>query len=352
MTAAPQERAVARFEAPADPSDLSREAYRRGWTDGLPVIAPTPGCVDTMIAASGRDALDALAVLAPRRGIATVEAVAVNAVMAGCEPRHMPVLCAAVEATGTEAFNLAAVNATTHPVALLILVSEPAARAADIHAGSGAFGPGFAANICIGRALRLVQFNIAGARPGDGDMATLGSPAKLAYCFAERTDVSPFGAYHDTLGLEAGAHAVTVFPAECPINIQDHSSSNAEDLMRTIAGSMGYAGNNNIVAPHKGRPVLVLGIEHARVIADSGWSRRDVQQFVVDHARFDASRLGPEFIDAIRPLRKPLPNRLPIALDPEQVQVLVAGGPGKHSMFIPTFAGTREATISWQGGRP
>jgi hypothetical protein len=343
VTARPAEFA----ELPDDPLAFTIEAFRRGWTDGLPVIPPTPERVDAMLAGASRDRMEVVGVMAPRSGVASVEVVAVNAVMAGCEPRHFEVLLAAVEAVCHKDFNVAAINATTHPVAMLILVSDPAARAAGVHAGSGVFGPGFRANMCIGRALRLVQFSVAGARPGAGDMATMGSPAKIAFCAAERADATPWPAYHTTKGLDADDFAVTVFPAEAPGNIQDHASTTAEGIMATIAGAMGHAGHNNIVGPHKGHPVLAVGVEHAQTIAASGWSREDVQAYIAQHACYPRDRLGAEFLASIKPLRKELAERLPIAHRPEQVQVFVTGGPGKHSMFMPTFAGSYEATVSW-----
>jgi len=140
---------------------------------------------------------------------------------------------------------------------------------------------------------------------------------------------------------------VTVFPAEAPSNIQDHASTTAEALMATIAGAMGHCGHNNIVAPHKGHPILAVGVEHAQTIAASGWSRADVQAYVVEHAKFPRDRLGAEFLASLKPLRKELPELLPIAQTPEQVQVFVTGGPGKHSMFMPTFGGTLECTVAW-----
>ena len=335
-------------ELPDDPLAFSLEAYRRGWTDGLPVIPPTQDRVAAMIAASGRDRGEAVGVLAPRSGVASVEVIAVSAVLAGCEPQHFQVLLAAVEAICKPQFNLAAINATTHPVSMLVLVSDAVARAAGVHTGSGVFGPGFRANMCIGRALRLVQFSVGGARPGAGDMATMGSPAKIAFCAAEREDASPFEPYHESLGLEPGVFAVTVFPAEAPCNIQDHSSTNAENMMKTIVGAMGHCGHNNIVHPHKGRPILALGVEHALTIASDGWTRADVQNYVSENAWYPRDRLGPEILRDLTPLKKKeLPEQMRIAHRPEQVQVFVTGGPGKHSMFMPTFAAVAEATVTW-----
>jgi hypothetical protein len=335
------------FVMPDDPLAFAIEAHSRRWTDGLPVIPPTPERVEAMIAAVGRDRHEPIAVLAPRSGVASVEAVAVNAVLAGCEPRHFPIVLAAVEAVARPEFNLAAINATTHPVPVRPLVSPPATKAAAVHSGSGVFGPGFRANACIGRALRFVQFSIAGAWPGDGDLATMGSPAKIAFCIAERTDASPWPGYHESIGLSQHAHAVTVFPAESPVNIQDHASTTADGLLSTIACSMSLPGSNNVLAPHRGHPILALGVEHADTIASSGWDRQDVQRFLAEHATFPSRLLGDAFLSSIKPLNKPLPDLLPIVLEPDQIQIVVTGGIGKHSMFLPTFGLAVEATVEW-----
>jgi hypothetical protein len=336
---------VAAFDLPSDPLELTIECHRRGWTDGLPVIPPTRDRVDAMVAASGRDPMEVVGVLPPRQGVATVEAVAVSAVLAGCEPKHFEAVLAAVAATADPQFNLAAVNATTHPVAQFILLSGPAARAANVHAGSGCFGPGFRGNMSIGRALRLVQMSVAGAWPGTGDRATMGSPAKIAFCAAEREDATPWAPYHTTLGKSADAYCVTVFPCEGPANIQDHNSESGEGILKTIAGAMGHAGHNHIVG-HRADPVLAMSPEHAATVAGDGYSRADVQRYIFENARFPANRLSAEFLKGMKPLHRELEELLPIARTADQIQIFVAGGPGKHCMFLPAFSG-KQVCVEW-----
>ncbi len=339
------------FDLPADPLEFSLECHRRGWSDGLPVIPPTPERVAAMIARSGRDPLDVVAVLPPRQGVATVELVAVSAVMAGCQPRQFEAVVAAVTATADPAFNLAAVNATTHPVALLVLLSGAAALAAGVHAGSGCFGPGFPANLAIGRALRLVQMTVGGAWPGTGDRATMGSPAKIAFCTSEREDATPWPPYHTTLGQDPDAFCVTVFPCEGPANIQDHNSDSAEGIMKTIAGAMGHAGSNSIVGPNRTNPVLAMGPEHAATVAGDGWSRQDVQRYIFENARYPKARLSDEFVRGMKPLYKELEELLPIVKAPEQLQIFVTGGPGKHCMFMHPFGG-KQVCVNWTPHQP
>ena len=346
-------RRAATVEAPADVAALSREFAARGWSDGLPIVPPTEARVAAMLAgAPDRDPLEVAGILPPRRGEATVHAIAVNAVMAGCAPEHLPVLLAAVRAVAHPEFNLSGVNATTHPVSLFLLVSGPAAERLGVHGGAGCFGPGFPANATLGRALRLIQLTIAGAWPGRGDRATQGTPAKLAFCAAENATQSPWPPFHTTRGLAPQESAVTVFGCEGPHNIQDHGSNTALGTMRTIAGAMGQAGSNNILA--RGSPVLAFGPEHAATVAAEGWSREDVQRYLFEHARYPLAELSDEFFGAVQDHVSqgvPVPPfardaLAPIADGPESIHVIVAGGPGKHSCWLPTFGGmTRPVTV-------
>ena len=344
-------RPAAELQVPADAWDFHQEAIRRGWSDGLPLIPPASERVQSLLDAVDRDPLEIIAVLAPRQGEATVQAVAVNAAMAGCRPQHFPVVLAAVEAISQPPFNLDGINATTHPCAVFILVNGPVARAAGVHGGAGCFGPTFPANAAIGRAVRLVQLNVAGATPGRGDRATQGSPAKFAFCAAEREDASPWPPFQTTRGLAPEQSAVTTWAAEGPHNIQEHGSNTAKDILKTIAGAMGQAGSNNILG--KGEPVLAFGPEHAATVAEGGYSREDVQNYLWENARYPAAKLSPEFLREVnvRMAGGNLPPHapdelLPISDKPEEIHVIVAGGPGKHSSWMPTFGGlTRPVTV-------
>ncbi|MCH9018349.1 MAG: hypothetical protein IIB89_11395, partial [Chloroflexi bacterium] len=175
---------------------VQRMYLERGWTDGLPVVPPTPERVETMLAAAGLPPGDVLAELPPTWGAATVEKLAVNAVMAGCLPEYLPVLIAAVEAISDPVFNLYAIQATTHPCAPLMIINGPIRSALGLNSSSGAYGPGWRANATIGRALRLVLLNVGGAHPGVGDMSTQGAPSKFSYCVAENEEENPWQPLH------------------------------------------------------------------------------------------------------------------------------------------------------------
>ena len=181
----------AAIEVPDDFEQAIEACRERGWTDGLPIIPPTPERVQRMLAYCDRDWNTPIAKLPPRWGEATPMRLAANAVMAGCRPEYFPIIVLALEAMSEEPFNLYGIQATTHPCAPLVIVNGPIARELDINSSHNAFGPGVQSNATIGRAIRFALINIGGAIPRIGDMATAGSPAKYTYCVAENEAESP-----------------------------------------------------------------------------------------------------------------------------------------------------------------
>src|SRR5262245_18333129 len=283
------DRAEARLRLPED--EVYPEFVRRRWCDGLPFVAPTRERVDGMLAGARADGGESLGLMPPLWRECTIEKLAVNAVMAGADPAYFPVIVAAIEAILDPAFNLYGVQATTHPVAPLVIVSGPIARAIGMHAGSGLFGPGFRANATIGRAVRLVLLNVGGAWPGEHDMATQGSPAKFSYAIAEREDATPWEPVHAGLGFAAGESVVTVYGGEPPHNVNDHVSTTAAGILNNVSDVAATLGSNVGWYMSQSQLLVVLGPEHAATIAADGFSRRDVQRFVFEHARIPLGRL-------------------------------------------------------------
>jgi hypothetical protein len=321
-----------------DADAVLTEFAKRQWSDGLPVVPPTEARVAAML--GGREGSRVLGVMPPLWRQATLEKLAVNAVMAGCEPDYFPVIVAAVEAMLDPAFNLYGVQATTHPVAPLLVLNGPHARRIGVHAGSGCFGPGFRANATIGRAIRLVMLNVGGAWPGRYDMATQGSPAKFAYCIAENEASSPWGPL-------AEGDVVTVFGGESPHNVNDHVSTTATGILTTLSDTAVSLGSNVGWYFSQSQLLVVLGPEHAKTIAGDGFARADVQRFVYEHARLPLGtlRLGgmwgmhdwPRWMAAATDPAVMLPQ----VPSPEDVLVVVAGGSGKHSSVVPNCCFSR-----------
>jgi len=335
---------------PDDLDELQELAMARGWSDGLPVLPPTAKRVERLIAGTGlaRDTI-VVASLAPAMRPASVEAIAINAAMAGAAPEHMPVVLAALRAVADPAFNLNAIQTTTHPCTPLLIVNGPIARQLGISGGANALGNGHRANAVIGRAVRLVLQNVGGATAGETDRATLGHSGKFTYCLAENEAESPWEPLHVERGLRAGESAVTVLGAAAPTNVNDHGSASAPALLKALAGSLAQPASNNIY--YGGEALVIVGPEHARTIADSGWSKTDLKRALWEHGRvrmdaFSAENVArykhiiPGRFDATEPGATVTPT-----VRAEDIMVIVAGGPGKHSSIVPTFGATRSVTV-------
>ena len=325
--------------------DVYGEFVKREWCDGLPIIAPTAERVRAMLGAV--DGARSLGLMAPLWRDCTVEKLAVNAVMAGCEPAVFPVIVAAAEAMLDPEFNLFGVQATTHPVAPLVIVSGPMARTAGLHTGSGLFGPGFRANATIGRAIRLVLMNVGGGWPGRHDMATQGSPAKFSYAVAERVDASPWDPLHVSLGFGRDQSVVTVYGGEPPHNVNDHVSTTAAGILNNVSDVAATLGSNVGWYFSQSQLLVVLGPEHAATIAADGFTKADVQRFVFDHARLPLGRLKLGGMWSMRDwpvwMQKATDDSvmLPQVPSVDDIFVMVAGGSGKHSAVIPNCTFSR-----------
>jgi len=336
--------------APADIDLFQDFALTEGWSDGMPVLPPTAERVERILGALAARRAEVIATLAPRRGVATLETIAANLALAGALPEHLPVVVAAIRALADPRFNLNAIQTTTHPCTPLLIVNGPIVRYLAINAGANALGQGHRANAVIGRAVRLTLQNIGGARPGREDRATLGHPGKYSYCLAENEAESPWAPLHVERGFGATESCVTVCGSEAPHNVNDHGSTSAEALLFAIAGTAATTGSNDVYLG--GEPLVVLGPEHARTFADSGWSKADVKRAIWERARVRLDRFSPEnrqrfgVIDPERFRGRLLAEDVALCASPDDLMVIVAGGPGKHSAIIPTFGATRSVTVT------
>ncbi len=332
-----------------DEDAILEQLHEWGWTDGLPVVVPTAARVERFCDHAVHAPDEVLGALAPRGAPLTTRILAANAVLAGCVPECMPVLEAAIAGMIEPPFNLFGMQTTTHPCACLAIVHGPVAERLRMNSGAGAFGPGNRANGSIGRALRLVMMNVGGALPGSTDRATQGTPAKWTWCFAENDAASPWEPYHVAVcGMDPAESAVTVAAVEGPHNINDHGSETAEQLLFTIAETMTTPGANTIY--RGGDHFVVLGPEHAALLANSGFRRADVQAYLYEHARVPVARIGAKKLEeasgwgSYAAELSSWNGRIPIARAPGEIRILVAGGPGKHSSWIPTFGPTYSQT--------
>ena len=333
-------------DGPDDLDAFQLWAMEHEWSDGLPVLPPTEARVAKILGRRNGDEL--IVTLMPLDGRATVHAIAVNAALAGASAEHLPVIIAAIRAVAAPPFNLNAIQCTTHPCTPLVIVNGPIAARLGVAGGPNALGNGHRANAVIGRALRLTLQNVGGARPGREDRATLGHPGKFTYCLAENEAQSPWEPLHVERGFAREDSTVTVCGSEPPHNVNDHGSTTAETLMAALAGTAATTGSNNIYLA--GDPLVILGPEHAQTIAASGWSKQDFKRRFWEAARVPLRKFS---ADNIARFTLTHPERfenagpdtlLPFASRPEDVMVIVAGGPGKHSAIVPTFGATRSVT--------
>jgi hypothetical protein len=310
-------------------------------TDGLPVVIPTPERVARQVLASGYDGDLVIGRVPPRGGIATVELVAANAVMAGCMPDHFPVVLAAVQAALDPEMDLAEVQSTTNPVSPFIIVNGPARWQCGVASGHGALGPGHRANATIGRALRLVLMNVGGARPGEGDMALLGHGSKFTACLAEAEESSPFEPYHVYRGWEPNDSVVTLVGSDAPQAVAfvatDDIERSTESLLELICGVIrnpAHAGTYS----GSGSDVVVMNPDHAELFRRAGLNRSGL---VAEISRRATNQVGylrdlnpSVFAMAAGSYRQEPDESVLSICQPNRLIVIVAGGRGAYSWVM------------------
>ncbi|MSQ51431.1 MAG: hypothetical protein EXR28_06050 [Betaproteobacteria bacterium] len=310
----------------------------RGWSDGLPLMPPRRPAVETFLTWGVRAPGEVVATIQPSGHPATAELVAAVGVMAGCEPRAMPVLLAVTEALGDPRFNLAAIATTTGSNAPLVLVSGPVAADIGLNPGPVVLGPGCRANATLGRFVRLLMLTVGGLRPGVNDMSTLGTPHDFSCCLAENETESPWEPYHVEAGYGQEQSTVTVFPSKAPIDIHDHISATAEELLTTLAHDLS---GQRRVYPWS-QVLLLLCPEHAQDLAREGLSKDDVRRhlqalMVMPYRLFKWNLVHGDWPTAYRGLSDDTPVHL--LERPELLRLVVTGGKGKHSAWTRVVQG-------------
>lgn len=320
--------------------------YRAAWTDGLPIVPPTEHSVAHII--GDRLPERVIGIIPPRMGIATIEKIAVNAVMAGCEPALFAVVLAAVEAMCRPEFNLLPMQATTNPVTPLVIVNGPVIERLQFNSGYNVFGQGSRSNATVGRALRFVLLNIGGGVPGKLDHACHGQPGKYSFCIAENEAASPWEPFHVERGFDARDSTVSVIGVTGTQDIIHYARTNAEEILCTLSHAIPRDGLKNLYSG--GEPLIVFGPEQAAVLGAAGLSKRDVKCAFFDNTQVPLDNLNEATIALLKSRRPKYfergdPVAVPIADSEDDVQVLVAGGAGNHTAFLPTWGDTRCVTV-------
>lgn len=323
--------------------DVNSLFFKNGWSDGLPIIPPTPELVSEMLKGTSHRPDEVVGIVPPRQGILTVELVAINAVMAGARPEYMPAILATMEALLDPRHNWRGLTTTTNPTAPIVIFNGPIIDEIGLAYGTGALGGGFMANLTIGRTINLIGDIVGGSKPPVGDKSTLGQTANvIAMVVGENEKANPWGKLSSTFGYKDDESVVTVFPAEPVVNIDDHVSTTGKSLLITIAHSMDKLGNNNAY-DWDSEVLLMLSPEHAATLANDKWKRSDIQQFLYQEARMPYGIWKGRGLDGMTPTRPKWVEAatdntmLPITNRPENIIIAVVGGAGKHSMYASAF---------------
>jgi hypothetical protein len=329
--------------AGAADGDELEEMFERGWTDGLPVIPPTPERVAAML--GGADGTVSLGFVPPAMGEATLARLAACAVLAGCRPSHFPVVVAAARAALDPAFNLHGQAVTTQPAGQLVIVNGPVREAIGLNSGMGALGPGNRANLTIGRALRLLVALTGGAMPGALDRATLGQMGKVGFCVGEDEEVSPWQPLHVERGFDPGQSVVTLVGCDAPLSISDHRSRTPEDLGYVLAWAAASTWSTNWW-PLAEPSVFVICPEHTRMFREAGWTKQRLREFMFGCVRKPAREL-------LRGETTPIVHAadsdavVPKWTSPDAIVLLVAGGEaGRYSAVLGPCTGMGSAIVS------
>jgi AhpC/TSA family len=339
---------AAAVSAAAGTDDIE-EMFERGWTDGLPVVPPTPDRVEAML--GDCDGRVSIGVVPPDMGEATLERVAACAVLAGCRPAYFPVVVAAAQAALDPAFNLHGQAVTTQPAGQLVVVNGPVREAIGLNSGMGALGPGFRANLTIGRALRLLITLTGGAMPGRLDRATQGQMGKVGFCIAEDEEVSPWEPLHVERGFQPGQSVVTLIGSDAPLSISDHRSRTPEDLAWVLAWAAASAWSTNWW-PLEEPSVFVICPEHAEMFRAAGWTKQQLRRFMFDAVHKPAAELRrgetTPFVHAADP-----GAQVPKWASPESIVLIVAGGEaGRYSAVLGPCTGMGSQIVSRKVGSP
>src|SRR6058998_178452 len=323
-----------------DLGDAIEFCFAQGWTDGLPVVPPTTDRVGRMLEGAGLDPKQEIGFVAHRAVSITAEKVAINAVMAGCKPEFMPVVVAAVEGIADPRWSYHGPGTSTAGAGVLMIVNGPIARELDVNAGDNLFGPGWRANLTIGRALRLVMRNVCGSMPGLLDRGTVGHPGKLSYVIAENEAESPWTPLSVERGFRPEQSTVTVMAAEGPHQFYNQLSSTAEGILTTLADNMRISGNV-MGQPHY---CVALAGEHMRTIAASGWDKKRIRQFVWENTHNSHAHLK-RTQRMSGPLEPADETRMrPLLASPDDILVVAAGGrAGAFSCFIPGWSSAKSS---------
>ncbi len=324
-----------------DPAALQEHFHANGWTDGLPVVPPTPQAVAACLDWAGLPPDHLVGVEPVRQRVITAEKLAINTVMAGCLPMHFPVVVTALTAMLDESFLLHGATASTGGCAVLVVVNGPIRGEIGMGSTFNAVGPSDRASTCIGRAVRLVLGNLLDVRPGEIDRSTLGHPGKISYCIAEDEENTPWESLAAERTGDPHASAVTVMAAMGPRQVMNEWTTEPAEILDTFVAEIKtnmahysiWAGNYAIVVPPQLR-------EHFDA---AGWSKADIRAYVFEHARMKRSEWAS--VGKANAVGEKGDREYLALTKPEDLLVIAAGGPagGFGAVIAPWLGGKTHA---------
>ncbi|MBM3676517.1 MAG: hypothetical protein FJW96_01340 [Actinobacteria bacterium] len=336
--------------------DVQEQFFERGWTDGLPIVPPTPERVQALLDVVGCDDPELLIGMIParRRGI-SMEKAAVNAVMAGCKPEYFPVVVAALESCFDQAFNLNTVLTSTGGAAIAVVVSGPIAQEIGMNARHNCLGSGNRANATIGRAVRLACCNVFGAKTGELDASSFGHQGKITFCFAEDPPPAPWRPLHERLGYGPQDTTVTVIPVEGVRQLAQQLNADAEGILRTFATSLKTPFSFH--TGKGGQALMILGPEHARFCIEQGWTQERVCEFLYEQSRVTPRELEDAGVllevGAQHDMSPGPDGKIRGIASPRDIVLVTAGGEGAGwSAMAPGWAPTIHAAQASRRVRP
>ena len=317
------------------------------WSDGLPVVTPTVERVARMLTGTAREADELIGNIPPAMEPATVRAVAIHAVMAGCKPQYLPVVLGGIRLMLQDEFNLNGVQGTMHGVAPLMIVNGPYAKHIGINGSNGCFGPGFRANATIGRAIRLLLLNLGGGIAGLASATVFATPLRYTACITENTERSPWQTIAAARGHAPEENTITCAMVESPRLCYDDASQSPERLLTGLADSMSAmcSWNQHV----RSDMVVAMGPEHATICAHASMSRAAVHAWLIEHAGRKVRDLKgggnwrPERAHALGIDPADDEHFVPVIKDARDLHLIVAGGWGPLTAICHGWGGGSRA---------
>ena len=267
----------------AESEDIMEACFERGWSDGLPLVPPTPLRVTRMLSSTDRFADEIVGSVPPDNRPCTIEKIAINAVMAGCKPDYLQVVIAALRAALKDEFCMHGLLCTTYFSTPVMIVNGPITKQIGMNSGVNALGQGNRANATIGRALQLIVRNVGGGIPGGIDRATLGNPGKYTFCFCEDESDAEWPSLSMDRGYTREDSVVNLFAGSGVQPFVDQQSRQPESLVKNLANSLRSVANTRSFG--MADAIIVISPEHRRVLREGGWTKPNLKQALYDELK-------------------------------------------------------------------